>query len=158
VTATALARFATSIDEVQGEKMNKAPASVVASAQGRGAVEIRRYSKTMGYVLGSDLVDDLVTKAGEHDEFINDYLACRPYLQAAVRSGVDPLAALETLLVVEAEGHLAVNWQGLAGLMSRTPIPAMVGEHGEGLGRGRLRAEAASFGGADDDDYSSFED
>lgn len=158
VVAAGLAGFASSFEVVQGERLNRAPAAVVQSVASRGAAEIRRYSKGAAYLIGADLVDDLVAKASEHDAFITDFLACRPYLRAAVQAGVDPLEALEVLLDVDASGHLAVHWQGLAELMSRTPLALVADENGAPLARGRLAGVAAPGGGADDDDYSSFED
>jgi hypothetical protein len=158
VVAVGLAGFASSFEVVQGERLNRAPAAVVQSVASRGAAEIRRYSKGTAYLIGADLADDLVEKASEHDEFIRDFLACRPYLRAAVTAGVDPLEALEVLLDIEPAGHLAVRWQGLAELMTRTPVALVAGEDGTPIARGRLSGVAAPGGGGDDDDYSSFED
>ena len=158
MVAVGLAGFASSFEVVQGERLNRAPAAVVQSVASRGAAEIRRYSKGTAYLIGADLADDLVEKASEHDEFIRDFLACRPYLRAAVTAGVDPLEALEALLDIEPAGHLAVRWQGLAELMSRTPVALVAGEDGTRIARGRLSGVVAPGGGDDDDDYSAFED
>lgn len=155
--SVALARFASTFEEFKGERLS-APASVMRSAKGRGVVAVQRYSDVTAFVLGTDLVGDLVEKATEHDQFIADFLACRPYLKVAIEAGVNPVAALEELLDVQETGHLAVRWQGLAALMSRTPVRMVRGEDGTALVRGRLHADGPSFGGADEDDYSAFED
>ncbi|MBI1352494.1 MAG: hypothetical protein GC156_15435 [Actinomycetales bacterium] len=138
--------------------LHGSPGKVVESVSAGAAVVVTRYSGTQAYVLSPELAETLAVKAAGLDALRRDLEAVRPFLDAAMRAGVSPLEVLDQVLHDSDEGTVAVDFAGLGRLMSRVPVALVAGEDGGPLARVELVGVSAVGTGADDDDYSAFDD
>jgi hypothetical protein len=149
-------RYEVDVEPVTSTSMNKTSGAVLRALRRDDGKHVARswmfHEQRAAYILDAELGDELAEKAQKHDEFVTNFAACAPYLNAAVAAGIGAGDALGALVHIES-GDVVIQWTGLANLMSQTPTRHLAGEHGEGIGRGSLTGMHA---GTADEDYAAF--
>lgn len=127
-----------------------------ASDEDEGIVALTRYNNIYAYVVPAKVAERALKARQEMASLLKDWQAVTPYVEAALDSGIPIGQVLDEILKDDIEGSVAIDFAGLAQLMSHTPLRLASNEDGTPIARAEF-TEFAIARDAEDEDYSRFD-
>jgi hypothetical protein len=127
------------------------------SGEDGGVVALTRYNHIYAYVVPAKVAEKALRAREEMASLLRDWKAVTPYIEAALGTGVPIKRVLNEIFKDDSEGSVAIDFAGLARLMSDTPLRLISNEDGTPISRTDFTEFGVVTDAEDDGDFSRFD-
>lgn len=114
------------------------------------------YNQVFAYVVPAEKAESALKSQQEMLSLLKDWKAVTPYIEAALEAGLPVRQVLDEIFKDDNAGSVAVDFAGLARLMSNTPIALVSNEDGSPIINADFKG-AVHASDSEDEDYTPFD-
>lgn len=121
-------------------------------------VPLTFYNEIYAYVVPADKATSMLKSHDDMALLLKDLKSVAPYIQVAANAGFTFAHILDEILTDNENGSAAVDFSGIARLLSNTPVAITASDEGTPINSTSVDFEGATYSGDDEDeDYSPFD-
>ena len=122
-----------------------------AAAGESGVVALTHYNTVYGYFIPVDIADKAFSDQSAAQNLLRDWIAALPYAEIAIESGIPSRRVLTEILKDNGDGQVAIDFAGLARLMTEVPMRLDFNDDGTPITRATLKIIGSTSDDTDED-------